>query len=264
VVAPTRAIVTPEAVVLDLEVAGIASRALAKAIDAAIQALLIIGLILAAGVLSTISEVLGVVVAIAGLAAAVFAYPAVLEWLWRGRTPGKAALGLRVHTVEGAPVRAVHAFTRSVLQLVDFFLPPGGLFAVLAALFSSRNQRLGDLVAGTVVLRERSAAGPPMSVTFPPPPGWEAYAASLDVSRLTDEQYQLIRAFLLRVGELDAGARLHLAQRIAGPVAARIGHTPPAGVHPEPFLVCVAAAHQRRHGVPSGPPGPAWTPSGAA
>jgi uncharacterized RDD family membrane protein YckC len=234
--------------VLDLEDAGIASRALAKSIDAAIQAAALVALLLLAALVATyVAPVAAIVLVIVGIAATLFAYPALFEALWRGRTPGKAALGLRVVTVEGAPVRAVHAFTRSALQLVDFFLPPGGLFAVLAALFSSRNQRLGDLVAGTVVLRERSAAGAPTAVAFAPPPGWEPYALSLDVSRVTDDQYELVRSFLLRVSELDPGARFALASRLAGPLAARMGHSPPPGVHPEPFLVCVAAAHQHRN-----------------
>jgi uncharacterized RDD family membrane protein YckC len=264
VVAPSRAIVTPEAVVLDLEVAGIASRALARAIDAALQGAALVALVALAAALSTVSELVGVVVALSGVAGVLFGYPALFEWRWRGRTPGKAVLGLRVHTVEGAPVRAVHAFTRSVLQLVDLYLPPGGLLAVLSALFTARNQRLGDLVAGTVVLRERSAAGQPRAVTFVPPSGWEAYTASLDTSRLRDEQYQLVRSLLVRVGELEPGARWHLAQRIAGPIAQRLGHTPPPGVHPEAFLLCVAAAHQRRQGLASAPPAapPPPPPSG--
>lgn len=240
--------------VLDLEIAGIASRALARAIDAALQGAALVALVFLAAALSTVSELLAVVVALSGVAGVIFGYPALFEWRWRGRTPGKAVLGLRVHTVEGAPVRAVHAFTRSVLQLVDLYLPPGGLLAVLSALFTARNQRLGDLVAGTVVLRERSTAGQPRSVTFVPPPGWEAYTASLDTSRLRDEQYQLVRSFLVRVGELEPGARWHLAQRIAGPLAQRLGHTPPPGAHPEAFLLCVAAAHQRRQGLAAAPP----------
>lgn len=259
---PSRPVVTPEAVPLDLEPAGIASRALGRAIDAAAQALLIVVVVLVAGVAAAggVPDWMAVVVAIVGTALAIFGYPALFEGLWRGRTPGKAAMGLRVYTEDGAPIGWLQAFIRSVLQLVDFFLPPGGLLAVLSALFTARTQRLGDLVAGTIVLRERSAVAPPMAVSFPPPHGWQPYAASLDVARVTPEQYGLVRSFLLRVDSLTPGARAALSLRLAEAVRARMGVTPPPGLHPELFLVCVAAAYQRRHGGPSTPAPPPGAP----
>jgi uncharacterized RDD family membrane protein YckC len=256
----TRSIVTPEGVILDLETAGIASRALARTIDAAAQAAAIFVLLIALGAAAAggVPDWFAVVVLVVGVAAVIFGYPALFEGLWRGRTPGKAALGLRVYTEDGAPIRWLHAFIRSVMQLVDFILLPGGLLAVLSALFTRRSQRLGDLVAGTVVLRERSAQRAPMPVSFPPPYGWDGYAATLDVGGLRDAQYRLVRSFLLRVDELSPGSRASLGLRLATAVRDRMQHVPPPGLHPELFLVCVAAAYQRRHGAPGGPPGAAF------
>jgi uncharacterized RDD family membrane protein YckC len=258
----SRSIVTPEGVVLDLETAGIASRGLARSLDAAIQGVVLLVLTLVAGGLMGVSGDLAVVLLIVGIALVVLGYPAITEIAMRGRSPGKAAFGLRVVTVDGAPIAARHAFIRSALGLVDFMAVPGGLIAVLVALLSPRNQRAGDLVAGTMVLRERTAAAAPAAVWFNPPPGLESYAASMDVSGVTDRQLSLARSFLLRAVQLSPEARQALAVRMATPLAATVGQPPP-GVPPEPFLVCVVAAHQRRHTpLPPPPPGsaPAWGP----
>lgn len=238
-------IVTPEGVVLDFELAGLASRAVARLLDLLIQGAAMLALGIAVGLALTGSA--GVVLLVVGFAAVILGYPVLVETLMRGRSPGKAALGLRVVTVEGAPVAPRHSFIRSILGLVDFLLPPGGLFAVASSLLSPRGQRLGDLVAGTMVLRERSAVGPALAVWFTPPAGLEAYAGNLDVSSVTSEQFGVIRAFLLRVSELTPESRVAMAFRLAEPVKEAMHHQPPPGVHPEQFLVAVAAAYQRRH-----------------
>jgi uncharacterized RDD family membrane protein YckC len=265
--APARGIVTPEAVVLEFETAGIGSRVLAKVIDLLVQgtALFAIGVLLGVSSIGdAVPTAVGIIVVVVMLFLIVFGYPIGLETFWGGRTLGKAAFGLRVVTVEGAPIQFRHAAIRGALGLFDFYIPPGGVFAVLSVLLTPRNQRLGDLAAATLVLRERTAAPPPVPVTFSPPWGWDDYVASLDVSALTAEQYGLIRSFLLRTPQLSPAARWHLAQRLAGPVAALLHHTAPPQATPELFLVCVASAYQRRHGW-TGPPAapvvpPGWGP----
>jgi len=246
-----RGIVTPEAVVLDFETAGIASRALARMLDALIQGVALFAVLLLAAV--GLPGTAGVVVAIVGGALVVLGYPILCEVLMRGRSPGKAALGLRVVTVEGTPVAIRHAFIRSAVGIVDFLLPPGGLFAVVSSLLSPKGQRFGDLVAGTIVLRERTATVPAMAVWFSPPVGLEGYAQTLDVTAVTDAQFAVVRSFLLRVHELAPEARVAMSLRLASPLTAALHHIPPAGVHPELFLVCVAAAYQRRRSAVSLP-----------
>jgi uncharacterized RDD family membrane protein YckC len=244
-------IVTPEAVVLEFETAALPSRMLAALVDAAIQLAILFAVLFAAFGLNEAGIELG------GVANAflyvvvfllVFGYPAGFETLWHGRTPGKAALGLRVVTAEGAPIRFRHAAIRAILGLVDKYLVPfAGVPGVLALLATSRNQRLGDLVAGTIVLRERSAAKAPTAVAFAPPRGLEAYTASLDVAALDRADYVAVRSFLLRAPSLAPAARDPLARQLATPLVARLRTTPPAGVPAEVFLVCVAAAHQHRY-----------------
>jgi uncharacterized RDD family membrane protein YckC len=244
-------LVTPEAVPLELETGNIGSRFLAVIMDWLIQGTTLVAVLVAMGALLGATDAnLGPGIALALSFLLVFTivwgYPTVLETVWRGRTIGKAALGLRVVTVEGAPVRFRHAAIRSTLGLVDFLLTAGGA-AVICVLVTPRNQRLGDLVAGTVVLRERTGLRAPVAVEFTIPPGLEAYARTLDVARMTADDYRAARALLMRAPSLAPAVRYDLARRIAEPVAARVQPAPPAGVAPEMFLYCVAAAYQRRH-----------------
>jgi uncharacterized RDD family membrane protein YckC len=245
-------IVTPEAVLLRFDTAGLPSRALAKAVDVAIAgAALLLSLALVAlaadGLEASGATVVVLVVSTLGL----FAYPAVAEGRW-GTTVGKAACGLRVVTVEGGPVGVRHGLIRAALQVVDIVLLPIGVIGAASMLASPLDQRVGDRVAGTVVLRARSGAADAMALAFPPLPGYEAYVASLDVTAVTPGQYEVLRSFLTRVDQLQPAARAHLAQRLAGPLSAAMRHAVPPTLHPELFCACVAAAYQQRHG------GPAW------
>lgn len=258
---PGEGIVTPEAVLLEFSVAGLGSRSLAFLIDLAIRgALLWLVFLGTAAVGIVVDETVLVVVSIAAVFSALLVYPALCETVWNGRTPGKMAMGLRVVTVEGAPVRFRHAAIRSALGIVDFLLGAGTL-AVLSALATRQSQRLGDLAAGTIVIRERQVRTDSRPVAFSPPVGWEAYTAALDVSRLGADAYVLVRAFLLRVHELEPTARKARAASLAERVAATIDVPLHPGADPEGFLVAVAAAHQARH--TDRAPAPAATPATA-
>lgn len=252
-----RGIVTPEAVVLEFDTAGIASRALARAIDALIQGVLVLVLLLVTVNAMGGEGWLALVLVIIGMAFVIFGYPILCEVLMRGRSPGKAAFGLRVVTVEGAPVAPRHAFVRSAIGLVDFLLVPGGLIAVIVSLFSSRSQRLGDVFAGTLVLRERTARRPASAIWFNPPHGLEGYAHTLDVSAVTERQFSLVRSYLVRLGDLAPEARASLSVRLATPLVQAMHHHTPPGVHADQFLQCVASAYQRRH-APPGSVAPTW------
>ncbi len=247
---PQRSIVTPEAVVLAFEPAGVGSRALALALDLLVQlvALVLLGFVAGLGAIDGLPEGVATTIVVVALFLILIGYPVAFETLWDGRTLGKAAVGLRVRTMEGAPIQFRQATVRGLLGLVDFWLTSGAA-AVLSVLLTKDSQRLGDLAAGTRVLRERSAAAAPAQpVNFVPPSGWEPYAAGLDVAAMTSEQYGLVRSFLLRAHELSPEGRSHLALRLATPLAGVLHHDPPAGVHPESFLLCAAAAYQRRYG----------------
>ena len=250
-------IVTPEAVVLELNTAGLATRIGARMLDLLIQVAVagILGIVLALASSGGVPGTPLVIILLVSVFLLVFAYPALFEALWRGRTPGKAAFGLRVVTNEGAPIGFRHAAIRSALSLVDdvglFILGP--VPGIVSIFLSSSNQRLGDVVAGTIVLRERSGARAPTAMVFPMPAGCEAYAATLDVAGVGSEDYTTVRSFLLRAPSLPFHLRGDLARQLASPMAARLRHTPPPWVTPELFLAVVVAKVQLRGARPLSP-----------
>lgn len=246
---PATGIVTPEAVLLEFETAGVASRTIAELLDLGVQftALFLVFLVVAVmGGAGGLGEVVAVVVSLLAVFLVVVGYPAVMETFWNGRTLGKAAMGLRVVTREGAPERFRHAAIRAMLGLIEIYAFLG-IPAVVSIVTSGRDQRLGDLVAGTLVLRQRAGrrAAPP--VAFGVPWNWESYVQSLDVSTINDEQYGVVRAVLLRLGELTPAARWQVSTEVATVVAGQMRIPVPVQVAPDMFLTCVATAYQRRH-----------------
>jgi uncharacterized RDD family membrane protein YckC len=248
-------IVTPEAVLLEFETAGAGSRAGAELLDVLLQLLVlfVIGLamlFLAAGGGATVAVIAFIVV----IFLVVVGYPVAMESLWNGRTLGKAAFGLRVVTVEGGPVRFRHAAIRGIFGVFEIYAVMGSV-ALMSIILTRRDQRLGDLSAGTILLRERtSPANQAVAVRFVAPYGLEPYVTTLDATALTTEQYGVVRSFLMRVMDLSPEARAGLALRLANATARELRLTPPPGLAPEPFLVCVAVAYQNRHGAPMPPP----------
>jgi uncharacterized RDD family membrane protein YckC len=243
--------VTPEAVALEFTTANVGSRILGYVLDTLIVGIVSFLLILPLPLTdAALPEWLVVSILVIVIPGWYFGYFVVCETLFRGRTVGKVAMGLRVVTKEGGPVRFRHAAIRTLLGLVDFWIL-SGFFAVLLILLTRDNQRLGDIVAGTIVLRERSALPAAAPVDFAPPAGLESFAAVLDTSGMTGEQYQAVRTFLLRSNKLLPQARASLALQLADPLAARLRPPPPEGVQPEQYLQCVAAAYQRRQRPPS-------------
>ena len=257
--APARAdehgFITPDAVALDLELATVGSRGIAYLIDLAL--FLLVALVLSLIQLALLGgewfqSGLGVSIALVLAFAWQFGYPIGFETLWNGRTLGKAAVGLRVVTVEGAPVGVRHATIRAVTAPVELLLT-SGLVASLSSFLSRRAQRLGDLAAGTLVVRDRRIAPEPAAETFQPPAGAEPYVAQVDVSRVDTATYGLIRATLQRRSTMRAAEHDRLAAEVATAVAALVAPQPPDGTHQTAFLQAVAAAVQRRS--------PTWQPT---
>ncbi len=249
-------VVTSEAVPLDLRLAGLGSRFLGLIIDWTIQFAALFALLMASiGLIGGDLGGVGIAILILLSFLIVFGYPVVLETLWRGRTVGKAALGLRVVTTEGGPITFRHAAIRTALGIVDFPVTSGAA-AVISVLASRRNQRLGDMAAGTLVLRERTGLPQPVATAFAVPAGLESYAASLDVSGLTAEDYRAVRALVLRAPNLSPPVRYQLALELADAVSSRVRPHPPAGIQPVWYLICVAAVYQHRAAAttPAGPP----------
>jgi uncharacterized RDD family membrane protein YckC len=237
-------IVTPEAVLLDIETAGIASRATSGAIDYALRLVALIIFLLSGAFAFGVGSTFNTFAAFA-VFGVLFGYPILFESLFRGRTPGKAALRLRVVTVDGAPIHLREAALRAMGGVVDLLLPPGGITGVLFVLGTPRNQRIGDLVAGTIVICDLRQYVPAPALWFSPPPGYDVYAAAIDPSAITTEQYTVVRSFLTRVGTLAPHVRAALATDLADRLAAVIHFPRHPDVHPEAFLLTVISRYQR-------------------
>lgn len=251
------ALVTPEAVALDLPIADLGTRALSSLIDltviftasyfvAALGAVAIgVGLEASGG-----PEWVAVVLVLVLSFAAFWGLPVLSETLWKGRTPGKAAMGLRVVTLDGGPVRFRHAAIRWLLALIDFYLLLG-VPAIVTAMVTRRSQRLGDVAAGTVVIRDKERVhAHDHPIEWQIPPALRHYAGTLDTGALGAEDYALVRSFLLRSGGLAPAHRTRVAEEVATAVAGRMRHTPPPGTHPEALLLCTAALLQQRQRAP--------------
>lgn len=233
-------IVSPEAVTLSLDLAGLGSRMIALIIDLLIQTavLLPLGIAFAAahGSGST-----GLTIAfIVTIFLVSFGYFPFFEGIWNGRTPGKRAQSLRVVRTDGHPVSLGPVLVRNILRLVDY-LPTIYLIGVVSILFTRRSQRLGDLAAGTVVVRERRRAAPaPMELSEEN----DAVALGIDASGLTERDYELIRSFLRR-HDLAPEVRGSLAREVVDAIAPRVTAAYSAA-DDEEFLRAVAAAYRSR------------------
>jgi uncharacterized RDD family membrane protein YckC len=239
-------VVTPEAVLLELPTAGVATRALARIVDLFVQGVLLLLVVLAASFAAPpgLSPVL---LALASGFLVLIVYPIGLEILWRGRSVGKLLFGLRVVGVDGSPETPRQAVVRGLVALVDLYASLGFVAAV-TAMSNASSQRPGDLAGGTVVIRLGASSSTGQPIAFHAPHGFEAYVATLDVGSLADEDYSLVREFLLRSAVMEPSARRSLAVDLAESVLGRTGLTLSGVIDAEVWLLCVASAYQSRQG----------------
>lgn len=246
-------VVTPEAVPLELDVAGLGSRMIAALIDGAIQTVLYVA---AAFLVSAfhLGDTAATVLAIVGGFVVLWGYFFIFEGLWHGRTPGKRAQRIRAVRTDGHPMSGLQMFVRNLVRIVDF-LPAYYAIGAIAMVLTKRSQRIGDLAAGTLVIRERK---PTVPVVVPPPPV-PVLGSRLDTSGLSEATYQLVRSFLERRDSLEPAARQRVAEEIARAIGPAIG-APPVPMPTERLLEEVAAAYRARSGLSSKPAEPE-TPS---
>jgi uncharacterized RDD family membrane protein YckC len=229
------AVETPEQIRFDFELAGVAPRALAYLLD----------LLIRAGIVSVASLVLAMVVGwasmeLAGgltlvlLFAVEWGYHTLLEWRWNGATPGKKALRIRVVRVDGVGLDFTRSALRNLLRAADLF-PLFYAAGIATMIVGGRQRRLGDLAAGTMVVRTeraRLAALPPLPEgAVPLAPG------ALRELHLRAREVTLIDEFFRRRPLLSAERARELAGLLAGPLARRLGR--PGDGDPELLLASV-------------------------
>jgi uncharacterized RDD family membrane protein YckC len=259
---------TPENVAVSYELAGVGSRFLAAATDSIVQIILIILVVLAmsvAGGLASSSRALRDMVGVdrdqlgiwivALLLVALFlllwGYYAAFEMAWNGQTPGKRLARLRVLRESGYPIGPIDALIRNLVRLVDF-LPMAYGLGVVVMLLDSRSRRLGDLAAGTIVVKERRAlraadllAPEPLAPEDTPD---DPATPVPNVERLAPADYSVLREYLLRREQLAPAPRAALARELAQAMATRLDVSPPEdAVAADDFLTAVVAAYRSRH-----------------
>jgi uncharacterized RDD family membrane protein YckC len=230
---------TPEQIALELPLAGIGSRFLAMAIDTLIQfgLYLVAGIVfflilgLGASVLWYVPSTMGPAIGVFILFAIYWGYFAIFETIWQGQTPGKRFAGIRVIKESGRPINAFEAIGRNLMRAVDG-LP--GIYGVglVCMMLNKQSRRLGDFVAGTVVVHEKP--------TDEVRPTWntatESESGSGGMGQVTAEELVLIETYLSRRFELDPDVRLRTAIQIADRIKAKTGLQPQPHQHVDDFL----------------------------
>lgn len=240
-------LVTGDAVVLGLSPARLPSRALAVCVDLALawgvylvitMALLTATASLDSAALAAVQVALFLLVLIGG--------PVAVETLSRGRSVGKLICGLRVVREDGGPIRFRHALVRGAIGVIEL-QASFGLLACTASLISARGRRIGDVFAGTLVVRERVPETRNAVPVLPPAPPWLAgRLGGLDLSRVPDGLWLAIRQYLLRAPQLDAAVGRSMAERLASDVTGWTGTPVPEGVPAGAYLAGVVAERQSR------------------
>ncbi len=239
-------LVTGEAVVLGLRPARLPSRGLAVMVDLAVAwgTYIAVSLVL----VSTMSSMDSAALAAASVAAFVLVQvgiPIAIETLSQGRSLGKMICGLRVVREDGGPIRFRHALVRGAMGAIEIVLTMG-VVASLASLVSARGRRVGDVFAGTLVVRERIPVEEAVTELPVPDPWLEAEVEGLDLSRVPDGWWLTVRQFLGRMEQLDPQVGGAMAGRLAEDLRGFTGVTPPAGAHPAAYLAAVVGERQER------------------
>ncbi len=227
---------TADHVVLRYDLAGAGSRGFAALVDVIVALLVAFALtvisVIAFGAL--VAEGAAIVAGLSVLAVALFffLYFIVLEWLWNGQTLGKRWAALRVIAEDGRPAGFVAILVRNVVRLVDF-LPAFYALGFVSIVVSPRSQRLGDLAAGTFVVRAprpqldwfslRTLPRQPASAAASQHVSASGVTTSIDVRRLSGETQRLVREFSVREGKLAPKDRAKIAAPIALHLRARLG-----------------------------------------
>jgi uncharacterized RDD family membrane protein YckC len=203
---------TPDHVVLRYTLAGVGNRGFAAVVDFLVALLITAGLEVGYGQIGAPGDAaLGGLIRLL-LVVLGWSYFILLEWLWNGQTVGKRAFGLRVINEDGSPAGFVAVFVRNLVRLVDFLPALYGL-GLLSIVFTSRSQRLGDLAAGTFVVRAPKPQLDWLALRTVTRAG--APVPSAAVRGLSGEAQRIVREFVARESTLSPGDRARLATEIA-------------------------------------------------
>lgn len=237
-------LVTGDAVALDLRPAGFASRAVAFFIDFSVQFALLVGVSLAVTLLADgLDQALPRAIELTLVVLTMVGYPVAFETLSRGRSLGKLALGLRVVSADGAPVRFRQSLARALAGILELWATSGTI-ALISSLLNRQGRRIGDFLGGTVVVQERSGRRPAEAVEMPPSmAGWAQVA---ELSRLPADVAAAAYQYLTRYTTFDERTRYEMGLQLADTVSRYVAPPPPPQASPPEFLAAVLAERRRR------------------
>ncbi|NUR08422.1 MAG: RDD family protein [Nocardioidaceae bacterium] len=244
VLANTDDLVTGEAVALDLPPASVGLRLVSGLIDVFTELVLLGLVVLVAYVAASSSdEAVLAAVSVVGTVAVLVGWPTTWETVARGRTVGKLAVGLRTVRDDAGPISFRHALVRALVGFVEIWVLYG-VPALISSLVTSKGKRVGDLAAGTYVVRERFAF-PGVRPPYMPQrlAGW---ASTADIAPLPDGLALGVRQFLGRADSLNPVSRETLGLQLTDQVLRHVAPPPPPGEHPETVLAAVLAERRRR------------------
>lgn len=237
---------TPEQITMELAPAGIGSRFLALALDTVIQVVIYTVIILllvwiassASGApakhRSGGSETWAMAVVILFVFCVYWGYFAVFEIFWKGQTPGKRVVGIRVVKDSGRPITAIESIGRNLMRAVDGFF--FYLIGVISIGLSRQNKRLGDYVAGTIVIHDKRTA------VVKPDWSFDAPAATFvpELATITEQDLMLIETFLHRRYDLEPMVRFQTGVQLSELIQRKAALARPADQSDEDFLQTVA------------------------
>lgn len=238
------AIITGEAVVLELRPASFAARSLATAIDVAVTLAVGLGLVLLLGALPVVVDQAAVrAILVVVLVTLLVIVPITVETLSRGKSLGKLAMGLRIVRDDGGSIRFRHAMIRALLAVFEIYMTLGSV-ACLVSLFNEKSKRLGDMLAGTYAIRDRAPKVRPLQVAVAPQ--LAAWAALADIGRLPDPLARRISLFLGQGAAMAPASRHALGLELAGEASQYVAPLPAPGTDADVFLSSLMAERRER------------------
>jgi len=251
---------TPELVTIEMPLAGVGSRFIALLIDgllwcAGLLVLILLAIIFLPAIrsVSDLSEKWAVAIVIFIVFLLNWGYFTLFEAFWNGQTPGKRIAKIRVIQCSGRPIGIFESMARNFVRYIDY-LPSFYVAGVITMFVTKQHQRLGDLAAGTLVVRDRAPESPLWneagSRTFtaasftpqtaiPEPHSLVSLPAS-SIAKLASTDLEVLESFFSRRLDMPLDIRQKLAERIAAALQAKSGLEPPPGVSSETFLEAAA------------------------
>jgi len=234
---------TPEQTALEFPIAGVGSRFLAFGLDSLIQVLVsatvLIGLGFGSAWMSrvgpSLSRVWTISIMVIFFFTVYYGYYAIFEAVWNGQTPGKRLLRIRVIKETGRPITPVESVARNLLRIVDQ-LPAFYAVGIASVLLSKQGKRLGDFVAGTIVVHERALQD--VKPLWQPAQG--AAPLSPGSQQISDEDLSLIEVFLNRREALDPAVRFRMAEQILARLRPRLSLAADNSLAGEKLLEAIA------------------------